>query len=269
MRIVSLCPSNTELAGCLGLASSLVGIDNYSDWPPQVGELPRLGSDLDIDMDAVERLKPDLVLASLTVPGMERNIERLKERDLPYVTLNPRTLDDIGRNLLTLGEATGQEQAAQRAFDEYSGILHEYRERSKQAEHRPALYWEWWPKPVFTPGGGNWLTEISELAGARNVFADMPEASVKTDWDDVVSRNPDAVCMVWVGIATAKMKPELVRTRPGWERVAASQGERIYVLEEEFYCRPSPRLAIGLHKLAALLHPDVFPREQPRIGPES
>lgn len=56
MRIISLCPSNTELLGFMGLTSYIVGVDNYSDRPAQVQALPRLGSDLDIDMDAVEAL---------------------------------------------------------------------------------------------------------------------------------------------------------------------------------------------------------------------
>ena len=33
MKLISICPSNTELVGYLGLTSSLIGVDNYSDWP--------------------------------------------------------------------------------------------------------------------------------------------------------------------------------------------------------------------------------------------
>lgn len=259
MRIVSICPSNTELIGCLGLASSLVGVDNYSDWPEQVKELPRLGPDLDIDIDAVERLRPDLVLASLTVPGMEKNIAGLRERGLPFITLNPDSLDDIGRNLLLLGEATNVPDTAKQVYDRYHGLLAEYRERSRRIEERPSVYWEWWPKPVYTPGGANWLTEISDLAGARNLFADDARASVQTDWDDVRGRNPDIICMAWVGVQQSKMNPQNVRARPGWDRITAAMQNKIFVMEEALFCRPSPRLIIGLQQLAPLLHPDIFP----------
>src|SRR5699024_11072822 len=107
LRIASLCPSNTELLDFMGLTQNLVGVDNYSTWPKEVEELPRLGSDQDIDMDKVEMLHPDLVVASLTVPGMEKNIERLKERNLPYMVLNAVSFIDIGENILKLGEAMG------------------------------------------------------------------------------------------------------------------------------------------------------------------
>ncbi|MDV2583580.1 ABC transporter substrate-binding protein, partial [Alkalibacillus haloalkaliphilus] len=70
MRVVSLCPSNTEIIEYLGLTHLLVGVDDYSDWPPAIGELPRLGPDLSINIDLVEQLQPDMVLSSLSVPGM-------------------------------------------------------------------------------------------------------------------------------------------------------------------------------------------------------
>ena len=74
MRIISLCPSNTELVHYLGLTQYLVGVDDYSDWPNSIKSLPKLGPDLNINIDLVESLKPDLVLASLSVPGMEKTL---------------------------------------------------------------------------------------------------------------------------------------------------------------------------------------------------
>src|SRR3990172_9283494 len=79
-RIVSLCPSNTEILFALGLVESIVGVDSHSDYPTQVKELPRVGPDLRINMEKVKALEPDLVVASLTVPGMERNIEALENK---------------------------------------------------------------------------------------------------------------------------------------------------------------------------------------------
>lgn len=264
MRIASLCPSNTELLAFMGLSSSIVGVDNYSDWPAAaLAGLPRLGSDMDIDMDAVEALRPDLVLASLTVPGMEKNIEGLKERGLPYLILNPKSLEDIGRNMLVVGEATDTLSQATAAVSKYRQVLEQYAELSRKIGHKPSLYWEWWPKPVFTPGGGNWLTEISELAGARNVFADDPRASVKTDPEDVLSRAPDAILLAWVGVKAQQVKPESVKKRPGWSQLEAVRQDRVHIMEEPLYCRPSPRLIVGLQKLAAFLHPDVYPAYDP------
>lgn len=261
MRIVSLCPSNTEVAHYLGFADQLVGIDDYSDWPEKVTHLPRVGPDISIDMDKVEALKPDLVLASLSVPGMEKNIEELKKRQLPYVVSGPDTLADVRKDLLFFGEATDTLKRAEQLVAAFDQFIAFYKEKAKQCTPT-SLYWEWWPKPVFTPGGGNWLSTVSELAGGKNIFDDYEEANVQTDWEDVKGRNPDHICLVWVGVQTNKMNPELLYKREGWKELDALQHQRIYLLEESLFCRPSPRLLKGIEKLAHLLHPDVFPFPQ-------
>ncbi|WP_100373899.1 cobalamin-binding protein [Bacillus sp. FJAT-45037] len=258
MRLVSICPSNTELVAYLGMIDQLVAVDDYSDWPKSVQSLPRLGPDLSIDMEKLEALKPDLVLASLSVPGMERNIEELERRGIPHVVYNPQSLADIADDLLDLGERTGRSLVATELVHTYQQFLQHYKSIAAMVE-KPTLYWEWWPKPVFTPGQTNWLTEISELAGGTNVFADMKEPSIQTDWNDVHTRNPDHICLAWVGVQTKKVKPELLLKRPNWSNLQAIKNQQVHVLEEPLYCRPSPRLLLGLKKLASIIHPDDYP----------
>ncbi|MCQ6276079.1 cobalamin-binding protein [Bacillus sp. V3B] len=261
MKLISICPSNTELLAYLGLTSSLIGVDNYSDWPEDVHSLPRLGSDLNIDMDKVEELQPDLVLASLSVPGMERNIEELKKRNIPYVIVpNPKTLTEVGDSLLFVGEATNTSDKAKQLFKKYTLILEKYQSLCERVQKPTTLYWEWWAKPIFTPGATNWLTEISKLAGGRNVFEDQAQSSVKTDWEEIRQRNPDVICVIWVGVQKENVNPKVILKRPEAEQMEAIKNNQLYILEEPLFCRPSPRLLIGLNKIASILHPHIYPR---------
>jgi iron complex transport system substrate-binding protein len=259
MRIISICPSNTELLEYLGMTEHLVAVDNFSDWPLNVHHLQRVGPDLDINMELVEQLKPDIVLASLSVPGMEKNVVELQKRNIPHLVLNPNSLNEIANDLLTLGDVLNAKEKAQLVVQKFHHFIHEYKQLAAKVEHQARLYWEWWPKPVFTPGGENWLTEISLLAGGVNIFADQKAANVQTDWEEIKARNPEHICLAWVGVRTDKINPATVQKRDGWEEIEAIQKNRIYILEEALYCRPSPRLLLGLKKLAAILHPDIFP----------
>ncbi|WP_068675680.1 cobalamin-binding protein [Oceanobacillus sp. Castelsardo] len=254
MRVVSICPSNTEIVAYLNLTKFLVGVDNYSDWPVAVQNLPQVGPDLSINMDKVEELKPDLVLASLSVPGMEKNIEALDERKIPYIILNPNSLQEIAQDIQTVGEVLGFRELGEERATQFLGEIEEIRNSFQSKTDKPRLYWEWWPKPIFTPGGLNWLTEISEIAGGENIFSSEKVASFQTDWDDVKERNPDHICMVWVGVKEEKMRPELVMKRPGWSEMPVIKNKKIHVLEESLYCRPSPRLLDGLRKLVSIIH---------------
>lgn len=258
MRLISICPSNTEVIEFLGLTSQLIGVDDYSDWPTNVTHLPKLGPDLDINMEKVEALQPDLVIASLSVPGMEKNVEELKARGIPHIVTNPQSLTEIGESIEEIGKACGVLEQGKLAAERYRMQLAQFYSLASTIEKRPSLYWEWWPKPVFTPGKVNWLTEISELAGARNVFADKNTANFQTNWENVKERNPDFILLSWVGVRTEKIDPAIVLKRPGWKELPAVRQQRIAVMEENFFCRPSPRLIIGLEKLAKMVHPKAF-----------
>ncbi|MFD2443084.1 cobalamin-binding protein [Bacillus sp. CGMCC 1.16607] len=254
MKVVSLCPSNTEIMEYLGLTHYLVGVDDFSDWPKSIEHLPKLGPDLSINMELVQQLNPDLVLASLSVPGMEKNVEALIELGIPHIVLNPQSLSDIESDLLKTAEALGLLEYGIEAAKHFRTRLEKIKQKHASAGIRPSLYWEWWPKPIFTPGKQNWLTEISAAAGARNLYDDVDLASVQTDWEDVIKRNPDFICLAWVGVRKEKVQKSNVKKRVGFDQLENISEDRILILEEELYCRPSPRLLDGLEKLVDLIH---------------
>ena len=105
MRIASLTCSNTEIVCALGLGDRLVAVDDYSDHPASIVEsVLRLGPDLSIDVDALEKLNPDIVLASLTVPGHEKVVDAVAARGLPYIAPDPQSLSDIFRDIVDIAQ---------------------------------------------------------------------------------------------------------------------------------------------------------------------
>ena len=122
-----------------------------------------------------------------------------------------------------MGKACGIEEHAIKRQQEFLDTVERLKTSGKRFQLPPSLYWEWWPKPVFTPGKVNWLTELSTMIGARNIFDDVDLASVQTDWEDVLKRNPDYICLAWVGVSKSRVNPEIVKKRPGWNTLDAIQ----------------------------------------------
>ncbi len=123
------------------------------------------------------------------------------------------------------------------------------------------LYWEWWPKPVFTPGGRNWITELSEMVGAIQCIWGCRPRKSPDRLEEVAARQPD---YTWLcGRNRIPADPEgNVLSRAPWQGLPFAQEERIHILEEGWFCRPSPRLLTGLACLGSLLYPDqIFPTE--------
>jgi iron complex transport system substrate-binding protein len=257
-RIVSLTCSNTEILFALGLGARVVGVDDWSDFPRVVKTLPKVGPDLKIDMARVAALGPDLILASLSVPGMERNLPGLERLGVPFVVLEPKSLDDVFEDIETISAATGVSESGRRLIADLQARIEAVRARACEAIGRPTLYWEWWPKPLISPGRQSWMVQMSDLAGADLLFKDVEATSFVVQESQVCERDPDFVMLCWCGTLQEKMNVSKVRERPGWERLRAVKRDRIHCFPEDLFGRPGPRLVEGLERLARVVHPEQF-----------
>ena len=257
-RIVSLTCSNTEILFALGLGAQVVGVDDWSVFPREVKTLPKVGPDLKIDMTKVAALEPDLVLASLSVPGMERNLPGLERLGLPFLVLEPRSLDDVFKDIETISAATGVSEAGRRLIADLQARIEAVRARAHETIDRPTLYWEWWPKPLISPGRWSWMVQMSELAAADLLFKDVEATSFVVEESQVFEQDPDLVMLCWCGTLQEKMNVSKVAERPGWDRLRAVKQGRIHCFPEDLFGRPGPRLVEGLERLAQVVHPELF-----------
>lgn len=247
VRVVSLACSNTEIVCALGLADCLVGVDDHSDYPLDVvTRLPRVGPDLQIDVERVAALEPDLVLASLTVPGHERVVESIERAGLPFIAPEPVSIDDVYRDVRAIGDRLGASERADRLVSEMRAAL------EAPAPHRtraPRLLVEWWPKPVIVPGRDSWVTELCERVGAVNPFADRAVKSTPIDDDEARAVEPDAVVISWCGVRPEKYRPDVVYRRERWRELPALRTRRVFTVPEAHLGRPGPRLVAGCRAL--------------------
>ncbi|WP_051321784.1 ABC transporter substrate-binding protein [Alicyclobacillus contaminans] len=259
LRIASLCPSNTEIVHCLGLSESLVGVDQYSDYPTDVvARLPKLGPDLHIDIDRLVQLRPDLTLCSLSVPGMEAVVEQVANAGLNHLVLSPNGFSDIWQDMWMVAQAAAPHVNLPRARQQIDNLrrrVETIAEQTARMSHRPKLYWEWWPNPIVSPAGDNWLSELSVYAGAENIFAAEHGHQVQDDGRRVLAAEPDWVLAVWTGIPQHKVPVHKLLHRSGWDTIPAFRTGQVLILSEGLYCRPSPRLVDGLEQLTSILHP--------------
>lgn len=271
MRVVSLTCSNTEIVAALGCADLLVGVDDHSDWPEEVvGSLPRLGPDLEIDLDRLESLNPDLVLATLTVPGHETVVEGLERRGLPFVAPAPTSIPDVYRDVREVAGLLGVADRAEgviRDLAEATGIpdrpgeplstneleaVREERERALSAG-APRLLVQWWPKPVIAPGRRSWTHDVMVAAGFRNVLGDEDVISRPMTDDEVREAAPDVIVLSWCGVDPSKYRPDVILENPAWADVPAIREGRVHCVPEAFMGRPGPRLVEGVAALRSIL----------------
>jgi iron complex transport system substrate-binding protein len=226
-RIVSLAPHLTELVYAAGAGASMVGAVEYSDYPAAARELPHVGGDTTVSLEAVLALKPDLVVAWPN-PGSVRIINRLGELGLPMFRSEPRELEDIATTLERLGALGGtpkDAESAARAFRaRKAGLEKRY---AKRASVR--VFYQVWNRPLLTVNGGHVISKVIRLCGGENVFASLPLIAPEIDAE-----------------ALLRAKPEVVITsNPAAERPQWLPKTRFYVVPAELIQRHTPRLLDG------------------------
>lgn len=246
MRIVSHTCSNTEIVCALGRADWLVGVDDHSDYPPHIVETKdKVGPDLDIDVDRIRRLEPDLVITSLTVPGHERCLARLEAAGLDCLVTRPHSLADVAADIRRIGRALDAMDRAEALASDFDACL---RRPPENARPVPVLI-EWWPKPVIAPGAKSWVNEMLRLAGGFNPWGQEDRESLEISTDMAVAAAPELVVMSWCGVEEDKYRPHIVRRREGWQNIPAIRHDRIVPISEAWLGRPGPRLIEGIERL--------------------
>jgi iron complex transport system substrate-binding protein len=247
MRIVSLACSNTEIVHALGRAHDLVAVDDHSDHPHDViRDLPRVGPELEIDIEAVTELAPDLVLASLTVPGHEEVVEGLERAGLPYLAPEPVSLQDVFRDIRTVATVLGEETRGREVVEEMMEGIQEVVARSGPLlPPFPSVLIQWWPKPVIAPGRQSWVQDLFDLVGLGNPLGTERVKSRPLSRDEVARMDPDAIVLSWCGVDPADYRPDVVYETPEWSDVPAIRNGEVHCVPEAYLGRPGPRLVEG------------------------
>ncbi|CAM3819064.1 helical backbone metal receptor [Deinococcus saxicola] len=239
LRLASLVSSNSDILAALGAAPWVVAADSHSD-APGLETACRVGPDLNIDLDMVAKSRPDLVLASLSVPGMQRVVDGLHERGLPTLVLDPVTVADTLDDIRLIGKAIGLEQRGQQVAAQLETDLSSLRAAYPRP---PRVLVEWWPRPIIAATRESWVTELLAGIGAVNALETRPGRSMPLTLDQVRDAEADLIVCSWCG--AKKLRPEVIEAR--------GLGIPVIAVPESGLGRPGPRLLEGARQIAAAL----------------
>ncbi len=257
-RIVSLNPGHTETVFALGAGDRLVAVDSYSNYPAEAQQVqPRLVTYPTVSIETIVSLKPDLVLALVEKDDV---VSQLRQQGVPVLKLFPKDFETATREIALLGRVLG---VAQRG-ESIAADMRSRRDAIVQALEgapRPKLVYEMdasdQTKP-FVAGPNGFYGQLVDLAGATNIYADVPADFAQVSAESVVARNPDLIVLADAYSPYNPQTPAMVAARPGWAQIAAVDAGAVYAVQEELFASPGPRLADGLETLAYLVHPDRF-----------
>jgi iron complex transport system substrate-binding protein len=293
MRICSLLPSATEILYALGLGDCVVGVTHECDFPAEAARKPALirprvdpkaspaetdrlvaeiiargESIYSVDAELLADLSPDLIftqdLCHVCAPSPDDLAAALARiADPPeVVSLTPRSLAEVWRDVRRVGEVTGRRAEAESLADSLERRVVAIEEKVRNSQARPRVLCLEWLDPFYV--GGHWVPEMVAKAGGRDVLGREQQPSYRVTSEAIVASQPDAIVVMPCGYDVARTAAEFkARQIPeDWSEVPAIRERAIYAVDaNSYFSRPGPRLAEGVEILAHLLHPDLFAGE--------
>jgi iron complex transport system substrate-binding protein len=249
-RIVSLNPTTTEILFAIGAGKLLVGRSQYDTFPDSAKLVPSLGPALRPSVEAIIGAKPDLVILYASEDN-RAVFDRLRQASIQTVAFKLDSIEQFRRDTQILGRLVGDTVSARIVVDSVSATLDRVR-RATSSLPRPSVFLPTWYKPIIAIGGGSFMSELLDIAGAKNVYASVPTPTATVTLEDVVSKNPDVVIV-------GAQADSTIQTSPMWRTVPAVRDNRVKVVDFDLVSRPSVQLGAAAVALAKLLHPGALP----------
>jgi len=252
-RIVSLAPNITETLFALGLDEEIVGVTVFSDYPEAATSKPKVGSFVNISLEKVVSLNPDLVISTAN-GNKKETVEQLERMGLPVYVINPGSFEEILTVVLNIGRITGRENEAKTLVDNLQKRIRSVVSLTKDLK-KPGVFFQIGINPIVSVGRDTLHNKLIELAGGLNVTGDVMIKYPRCSIEDVIVKKPDIII-----VSSMKRGEYFPRVRDGWKKwknIPAVENDRIYIIESDLIDHSSPRIVDGLEKLARIIHPEV------------
>ena len=291
LRVVSLIASATEIVAALGEREKLVGRSHECDYPPDVlglpqcteAKLPTDGTSYEIDervkavlqeglavyrvfAEELDALAPDVIITqsqcdvcAVSLKDVEEAVCHMVASRPAIVSLEPNCLADVWGDIRRVAEALDIREKGESLVARLQSRMDDIAQRASALDARPSVACIEWIDPLMS--AGNWMPELVEMAGGRNLFGEAGKHSPWMTFEALEGADPDIVLILPCGWDRARARAEMppLTNRPGWAGLRAVQEGRVYLTDgNQYFNRPGPRLAESLEILAEVFHPGEF-----------
>lgn len=247
VRVVSLCPSITELLFSLGAGDSVVGRTRFCVEPAgRVDLVERVGGTKNPKLARIVELRPDIVFMNEEENRLE-DAEALRQAGLTVHISFPRSVSETAEMVRSIARAVGCHEAGEQLAAEIEREVQRIREESRFL--RPLRYaYLIWRNPWMAVGGDTYVSALLAEAGGSNVFGGYAERYPTVSVDDLVSSEPEAVFLASEPFPFAERHVVELMQATGWPR------SRFELVDGQLLSWHGSRTLEGLRYAERLLH---------------
>lgn len=260
-RVVSLAPNITEILFALGLGERIVGVTRYCDYPPQTEQKEKIGGIVDLNLEKINSLHPDLIIAFRGNPL--RILNKLKRLHFPVFILNEgKSLDDLFLTVEKVGRLTHQEKQAEILVTALRKKSRAIEQALQSVVKTPKVFLSLPGEGLWTCGKESYLNGLLAEAKGVNLAGQIPRKWLQINREQLIFENPSVI------IVMAKNREDFSRVKKRLledsrlKTIEALRQGQIFLLDEDIASRFGPRLVEAYAEIARLLHPMKFQETQ-------
>lgn len=261
-RIISLAPALTETLFALGAGPQVVGVTDFCGYPPEAKTRPKVGGFYDLRLEAILRLRPDLILA---LPEHHEQQAKLQALKLPWVTVEMHSLAGIYSGFIQLGQLTHHEAEAARLAGQFRQALLQAKRATAALRPKRVLlvvsreYGAGRIQEVYVAGPHEFYAELLALAGATNAYAESPLSFPKLSLEGLLQLDPELVIELVPELdRTGRTRAQLLNDWKELDRLQPGFSQRVRILAGDHTAVPGPRLTWLVKELVQTVHPEAI-----------
>ncbi len=256
-RIVSLAPNITEILFSLGLGDRIVGVTRFCNFPEEALEKEKIGGMVDLSLERIEFLQPDLVIAFRGNPL--GSLHKLRRLGVPVFVLDlGNSMDGLFRTIKKIGRVTRAESPAAALVEDLRKRERAVSSRLPKASGKPAVFLSVYGQGLWTCGQESYLNDLLTRAGGVNIAGKIPRRWLQLNREQLIHENPDVIIIMAKDEDAYARAREAFRADPRLGDIKAIAGNEVHFLSEDQAGRFGPRLIDALEAVARILHPLPF-----------
>ena len=188
-RIISLVPSITELLFDLDLEEHLKGRTRFCIHPKEkINQVPVIGGVMGLNHRQIEKIQPDLVLASKE-ENAKGEIMELSHR-FPVWVSDVHNLNDALSLIHSIGSICNRNE---KALSMTKKIEEAFNALNHIPENVVKVAYLIWKNPIYTINQKTFAHDMLKRSGIENVFADKQEPYPIVSEKEIRERKPDYI----------------------------------------------------------------------------
>ena len=238
-RIISLAPGTTELTFSAGGGNKLVAVDDHSDYPEAVRNIPRIGGYPNVNAEAIVAMNPDLVFA--WSGGHDSRLSaQLEKLGLTVYYSDPIDFDGIASAIRRMGKIMGTAPQAEKNAAAFTERYHSVKKKYSSLDP-VKVFFEIWNEPLMTVNGQQIISRVIELCGGKNLYADAASRVVTVSIESLLGKNPDVIVSSRIVQGGSGIEKRWNR----WNKINAVKNNHLFTIEGDLIVRPTPRVLDG------------------------